>query len=235
MNAGATGKTPTDAKTRAGGDPVEVEVKLAVSRPRRLARLVREFDHERLGEFRSAGPAHTVVQTDLYFDTAEAHGRLVERAMRARLRRHGRTVTLAVKRAGTVDAGITTRTELEAPATDALDLRRWPASDARTALLAAVGDDPLIEIARVRQRRLTRLVQGHGATIELSLDRVDAMADGRVARRRHELEAELKSGDAVALSRLLEALARIDGLGPAAGSKLAFALATRADAGASER
>jgi inorganic triphosphatase YgiF len=216
-------------------DPVEVEVKLAVSRPRRIARLIRDFDRERLGEFRAAGDAHMVVHTDRYFDTAVPGGRLLERAMRARLRRHGRTVTLAVKHSGAEAAGITTRAELEGRATDTLDPHRWPATDARTALLAAVGEQPLVEIARLRQRRLTRLVRGHGATIELSLDRVDAMVEGQVAARRHELEAELKSGDAAALGRLLEALSGIDGLAPSAGSKLAFALAARATAGTSER
>ena len=216
-------------------DPVEVEVKLSVSRPRRIARLIREFDHERLGAFRAEGEAHMVVHTDRYFDTAEPGGRLLERMMRARLRRHGRTVTLAVKRSGVEAAGITTRAELEGRATDSLDPQRWPATDARAVLLEAIGDQPLVEIARLRQRRLTRLVRGHGATIELSLDRVDALVDGRVAARRHELEAELKSGDPAALSRLLEALSRIEGLAPAAGSKLTFGLAARAGAIASER
>lgn len=216
-------------------DPVEVEIKLSVARPRRLARLVREFDHERLGEFRAVGDAHMVVHTDRYFDTARPAGRLFERGMRARLRRHGRTVTLAVKRAGSEEGGITTRAELEGRATETLDPRRWPASDARTALLDATDDQPLIEIARLRQRRLTRLVRGHGATIELSLDRVDAIVDGRVAARRYELEAELKSGDATALERLLEAVSGVDGLQPAAGSKLAFAVAARAGPSVSER
>ncbi len=216
-------------------DPVEVEVKLSVARPRRLARLVREFDHERLGEFRAESDAHMVVHTDRYFDTAQPAGRLFERGMRARLRRDGRTVTLAVKRAGSEEGGITTRAELEGRATDTLDPRRWPASDARSALLDATGDQSLVEIARLRQRRLTRRIAGHGATIELSLDRVDALVDGLVAARRHELEAELKSGDASALAHLLAALSRIDGLGPTAGSKLAFGLAARAEARRSER
>ncbi len=217
-------------------EPLEIEVKLGVSKPRRLARLIREFDDERLGDFRAVGLPRLVIHTDRYFDTAtDGGGRLLGRAMRARLRRHGRSTTLAVKRSGMETDGITTRTELEAPATTALDPARWPSSDARRALVAGIGDQPLVEIARLRQRRLTRLVEGHGATIELSLDRVDALVDGRVVDRRHELEAELKSGDATGLAALLVDLKKVDGLGPAAGSKLAFALAARARADASER
>lgn len=215
-------------------EPVEIEVKLGVSKPRRLARLVREFDTELLGEFRAVGPARLVIHTDRYFDTAAEGGRLVRNAMRARLRRDGRSVILAVKHSGAEADGITTRAELEGPATDDLDPRRWPASDARAVLVAAIGDLPLVEVARLRQRRLTRLVRGHGATIELSLDRVDALVDGRVVDRRYELEAELKSGDASGLSMLLGELSRIDGLGPAAGSKLAFALGAQARADAPE-
>ncbi len=209
-------------------DPKEIEVKLGVSRPRRIARLVRDFDLEGFDGFRADGPPRTVIHTDRYFDTAQAGGRLLERGMRARLRRHGRSVTLAVKHSGAEAAGITTRTELEGRATDVLDPSRWPASDARAALVARIEGLPLVEIARLRQQRLTRLVRGQGATIELSLDRVDAIVDGRVVQRRHELEAELKSGEASALGTLLAGLSAVPGLGPPAGSKLAFALEARA-------
>ncbi len=219
---------------RPAAEPVEIEVKLGVSRPRRLARLVREFDLERLGDFRAVGPPRLVIHTDRYVDTAVGGGRLLDKAMRARLRRHGRSTILTVKRPGSDADGITTRTELEAPATTALDPRRWPRSDARSALIAATGDLPLVEIARLRQRRLTRLIQGHGAAIELSLDRVDALVDGRVVDRRFELEAELKAGPAAGLAALLAELQAIDGLGAATGSKLAFALGARSRAGASE-
>lgn len=213
---------------QAGREPVEVEAKLGVSRPRRIARLIRDLDSGPFGDFAAAGPVRVVVHTDRYLDTAEPGGLLFERGARARLRRHGRTVTLAVKHSASVAAGITTRTELEGPATDSTDPGRWPESGARAALVAAVGGRPLLEIARLRQLRLTRLVRGHGATVELSLDREDAIVQGRVVERRYELEAELKAGDASGLERLLEALTQVPGLGPPAGSKLAFALAARA-------
>ena len=209
-------------------EPVETELKLSVERPRRIARLLRELEGERLGAFRPDRPTQRAVIVDRYLDTSIDGGRLRQRAMRARLRRRGRAVTLTVKRAGAPrDDGISARTELEGPATASLDPHRWPASAAKTALLEAIGDRPLVEIGRLRQDRLVRIVRRGDAEIELSLDRVDALAGGRVVGRRYELEAELKRGDEAALAELGAELARIPGLGPAAGSKLEFAVAAQ--------
>lgn len=144
--------------------------------------------------------------------------------MRARLRVAGRSVVLTVKRTGAETEGVTTRVELEAPATRSLDPRRWADSPARTALLEATGGAPLIEIARLRQRRYTRLIRRGATTVELSLDALAALDGGRVVGRRHELEAELKAGDAAALMELAEALRGTRGIGPALGSKLRFTL-----------
>ena len=109
--------------------------------------------------------------TDRYLDTAPAGGWLQALGMRARLRSQGGTVVLAVKRGGLERAGVTVRVELQAPATSSLDPRHWPASPARAALIEAIGDEPLLELAVLRQRRLLRPV-GRGATsVELSLYR----------------------------------------------------------------
>jgi inorganic triphosphatase YgiF len=206
-------------------EPIETELKLSVATPRRLARRIRNLELEPFGDFLPAGEARHVVILDRLFDTAVAGGRLQQQAMRARLRRRGSRVTLTVKRSGALRTdGISSRVELEAPGTWSLDPRRWPASDAKAALLTAIGDEPIVEIGRLRQDRLVRVVRGHGAEIELSLDRVDAIADGRVARRRYELEVELKHGGEPALASLGEILSHVSGLGPAAGSKLLFAL-----------
>jgi inorganic triphosphatase YgiF len=210
-------------------EPVETELKLSVSMPRRIARLIRELEGANLGSFRPEGPPQHVVIVDRYLDTALSGGRLQQRAMRARLRQRGRSVTLTVKRSGTARTdGISARVELEGRATAALDPHRWPASPARAALLEAIGDEPLVEIGRLRQDRLVRIVRGDGAAMELSLDRVDALVDGRVGARRFELEAELKHGAETALTALGQELARVRGLGPPAGSKLAFAVEARA-------
>jgi inorganic triphosphatase YgiF len=133
-------------------------------------------------------------------------------------------VTLTVKRQGTLVGAVTTRAELEGPATSILEPEAWPASAARDLLLAATGGDRLVEIAALRQRRLVRNVRRVETLVELSLDELDALEHGKPVDHRVELEAELKRGPAGPLDDLAEALAAIDGVGPPAGSKLDFAL-----------
>ena len=167
-----------------------------------------------------------VTVTDRYVDAAEGPS-IAASGIRARLRRRGNVVRLTVKRPGEVADGVTSRVELDGPATTSLDPRRWPASLAREVLVAAAGSRPLVEIGLLRQRRLTRVVRRAGTRIELSLDALAALQDGHVLARRHELEAELLAGDRAALVDLATALGRIDGTGPPIGSKLQFALAAR--------
>ena len=178
----------------------------------------------RLAGFVADGPLHVKRLTDVYVDTAPRDGRLVRAGMRARLRFAGATVTLAVKRSGVKVGSVTTRVELEGPATRSLDPARWPASAARAALVAATGEERLQVIARLRQRRLVRIVRRGPTRIELSLDALAAVTGGIVVDRRHELEAELLEGDEGDLAALAEVLARVEGVGPALGSKLVFAL-----------
>jgi inorganic triphosphatase YgiF len=208
-------------------EPLEIEVKLGVSRPLRIARLIRDFERHRLAGFEPLAAARVVTLTDRYLDTALVGGWLQALGMRARLRTGGGQVVLAVKRGGLERAGVTVRVELQAAATASLDPRRWPPSAAREALIEAIGTEPLLEIAVLRQRRLVRPVAAGATRVELSLDRVDAVERGRVLARRHELEAELLAGAEGDLSRLAAALLHVDGLTPAVGSKLAFGLAAR--------
>jgi inorganic triphosphatase YgiF len=212
------------------GEPTEVEVKLGVSLPRRISALLRNPDPAVLAGFRPVGPLTRRTIVDRYIDTDQEGGRLASASMRARLRHHARRVTLTVKRSGVQTEGVTERMEVEAPATRTLDPERWPPSDARSVLLARVGSSKLGEVARLRQRRIVRIVERGPTRVELSLDRVDAMVRDRVVDRRYELEAELLAGDREDLAELAEALGRLDGVSPAAGSKLGFALAARASA-----
>lgn len=216
-------------------EPTEVEVKFGVSLPRRISALLRDPDPDLLGGFRPAGPLARRTIVDRYMDTDQEDGRLASASMRARLRHQGRRVTLAVKRTGVQTEGVTERMEIEAPATRDLDPERWPASDARAALLDRVGSSKLGEVARLRQHRLVRVVERGLTRVELSLDRVDAIVRDRVVDRRYELEAELLAGDRDDLAELAVALGRLDGIGPSAGSKLGFALAARASATRSEQ
>lgn len=205
-------------------EPTEIEVKLGVTRPQLVRRLITEADPRRLAGFEAAGAPHLVAIEDRYIDTDPFEGLLAFASMRARLRVAVRSVVLTVKRPGTEMLGVTTRVELEGPATRSLDPRTWPDSAARAALLAATGGAQLVEIARLRQRRLTRLLRRGATTVEVSLDALAAMGGREVVGRRHELEAELVEGDPVDLGELAEALQRVDGIGPALGSKLRFTL-----------
>jgi inorganic triphosphatase YgiF len=206
------------------GEPKEIEVKLAVARPRTVRRLLLSPDPARLAGFAAAGPEHIVQLTDRYLDTDPVAGRLFLKSVRARLRREGLATTVTVKRSGVEARGVTTRVELEGPATRSLDPGRWPPSAARAALLEASASEPLRVIAQLRQRRLTRLLARGVTVVELSLDALQAVDRGRVVGRRYELEAELVNGDETALAELGEALLRIDGIGPPLGSKMRFAI-----------
>jgi len=212
----------------ADGEPTEIEIKLAVSRPSVIRRLLNQPQPHLLAGFEGTAPPHQVRVTDRYLDTSPANGELARAGIRARLRRRGDEVKLTVKRPSTERRGVSTRVELEGPATRSLDPARWPASDARTALERGLNGQPLQEIARLRQRRLTQILRQDGTAVEISLDALEAMDGGQVLARRHELEAELKEGAEAALALLGDALLEIDGVEPPLGSKLAFALEARA-------
>ena len=175
------------------------------------------------------GPARVDVLTDRYIDTGLGDGRLYLGGMRARLRASRDGVTLTVKRRGTVSGGITTRSEIEGPATLEVAPAAWPRSAAREVLLEIAGGAQLVEIAALRQRRLVRLVRRGETTVEISLDEMDALDGDRPVEHRVELEAELKAGAADALEYLAAAHATIDGVGPPLGSKLDFALRGRTE------
>jgi inorganic triphosphatase YgiF len=205
-----------------------VEVKLSVARPGVVRRLLDQPEPRVLAGFEGSKPPHQVRVIDRYLDTDGDDDGLADSGIRARLRRKGGAVTLTVKRTGVERRGVTTRVELEGPATGALDPARWPSSAARTVLTDALRGRPIREIARLRQRRLTQRVSRAGTVVELSLDTVEALDGGRVLASRHELEAELIEGDEWALEELADALGHLDGVGPSLGSKLAFALDARA-------
>jgi inorganic triphosphatase YgiF len=212
---------------------LEIEVKLSVGDPDAvLARLARAAPAALAG-FRRVGRLRRVVVLDRYVDTAD---RALDAAgLRARLRDVGGTVTLTVKGRALERAGVTTRTELEGPATRALDPMAFPPSRARDEVERVSAGRPLVEIARLRQRRAVRHLQRDGTVVELSLDRLEALDGERTVATRTELEAELKAGDPEALAELGAALLRLPSVAPAVASKRSFAIealaaARRADA-----
>jgi inorganic triphosphatase YgiF len=168
---------------------------------------------------------------DVYLDTAAAGGALRSAGLRARLRVSESGVVLAVKGRGSVSRdGITTRMELEVPATPELDPSSWPPSDAQRLVASTIAGASLVEIATLRQRRHVRPIRNGATRVELSLDELAALeAGGGVVATRVELEAELKAGPEAPLAALAAVLRKVDGLGPPLGSKLEFALRARAE------
>jgi CHAD domain-containing protein len=87
------------------------------------------------------------------------------------------------------------------------------------------GSERLIELTTIRQRRRKRLYASDEATVELSLDDVEVVADGEVVERFTEFEAELIKGDEAALAVVAAVLDGTVGLRRATSSKLEAALA----------
>jgi len=202
---------------------VEVEVKLSVEQPELIRSLIETPQPRQVAGFDAVADAREVVVVDRYFDTAD-HA-LDAALARARLRESRGRIVLTFKRAGIVGAGgVTERTELEGPATSELDPAGWPDSQARTELTGVIGEAPLLETARLRQHRLVRDLRRGGTTIELSLDRLEALDGDAVVAIRWELEAELKAGSRDDLVELSNALQVLPGISLAAESKRLFAI-----------
>src|SRR5690349_4304920 len=148
----------TDPSPGGAAEPLEVEVKLAIedaAAVERIEQLIEAPDPAHLAGFRAAGPKRIAVVVDRYLDTAD--GLLELGGARIRLREAGGGVTATLKRRGVVDAsGVTSRVELEGPATPSANPRDWPPSAARRALEELVGAAPLVETARLRQQRHVR-------------------------------------------------------------------------------
>ncbi len=176
-----------------------------------------------LGEFRPSGAIAMVRIEDRYVDT---DGWALRRAGYAARLRTGPDVEIVSLKstARSLDGRVHHRRELEGPAGPGLDPAAWAASDARDLLLELVGGAPLVELVTLRQFRRQRRFASGRADVELSVDEVQVVHGGRTIERFTELEGELVSGDARALSSLGEILAGVPGIADAASSKLDAAL-----------
>ena len=185
---------------------------------------------ELAGMTASGTKARVVSIADRYVDTVD--GRLGQAGFAARLRQRGDETTVSLKsiakEAG--PGGSIRRIEVEGPADRAAPPTDWPASDARSLVLEHAGDAPLVETVTVRQRRRKRVLKSGTTRVELSLDEVEVVHDGRVAGTFVELEAELLKGDDEALARVAAILDAEPGLARSTESKLEAALAARAAA-----
>ena len=178
--------------------PVEIELKFRVDD---LAAGAAVMDTERFGALAAeADPAREVLMEDRYLDTTD--GVLTHAGYAVRLRALETGTLVSVKSLTRVEAagGASKREEIEGPADAVAPPADWPASDARALVMEHAGDAPLQELVTIRQRRRKRLYRSDAATVELSLDDIEVVADGEVVERFTELEAELVSGDEAALA-----------------------------------
>ena len=223
-----TDSTDTDSTDTDSTDPVpsvrhhEVELKFRVTDPATGERLIAA---EGFGSMEVAvGRLRTVQIEDVYVDTVD--GALARSGYAARLRQNGTDTIVSVKSLARTDAagGAVRREEVEGPADRSGPTVGWPASDARTLVVAIVGNDPLVELVTVRQRRRKRILRSDTTRVELSLDEVDVISAGRIAGSFVEFEAELVKGDEAVLAELAGILDMEPGLVRSPHSKLETAL-----------
>ena len=200
---------------------MEIELKYRMSDTTPGERLLAADD---LAGFGAVDAVETVHNEDRYVDTAD--GALATAGYAGRFRTKGDDTIITLKGLRRQDDGGVAhrREELEGPADLATPAGEWPESAARDKVIDVVGGGALEELVRVRQVRRKRHYASGGATIELSVDDVEVVVGDRVIERFAELEAELREGDEAALQPLVDLLADIEELVPAATSKLERAM-----------
>ncbi len=139
-----------------------------------------------------------------YFDTAERA--LARAGLALRVRREGRRWVQTLKGAGD---GLFQRLEHEVPlavpagVVPQADPARHDGTAAGEALRRALGAAPLLPTYGTAITRRLRLIKAGGLQVEVALDRGFLLGSGRKAPV-HELEFELKAGDADGLLRLAD-------------------------------
>ena len=209
----------TDGRTPAERNGLEQELKYRLRDAEHAARYA---STKALGLLRATGRPRQVQIEDRYLDTADR--RLAVAGYAARLRRGPAMTILSVKSAGASGSALHRRDELEGPADLSLDPHAWPSSAARALVLEHAGDAPLREIVTIRQLRRTRTLVDEAGEVEMSVDDVEVVHEGRVIERFLELEVELRRGGPEVLEGVMAALRLDDALAPVTTSKLERAL-----------
>lgn len=142
---------------------------------------------------------------DIYLDTK---GRaLLAAGYACRRREHGQRSVVTVKSFGRAEGAIHRREELEVEVGAAQQPQEWPDSDLRALVLRLIGDEPLVPLLQIEQKRTVRRgSQGARVVAELSLDDVCFHA-GEKRQHTWEMETELieegTEGDLAAFSASL--------------------------------
>jgi CHAD domain-containing protein len=194
---------------------IEVELKYQVTAPGGADRYLVAPE---IGPFKSVGQVRSVRLEDGYVDSADWG--LARAGFAARLRRTSAGTLISVKAHATSGVRLHRREEIEGPADAAAIPRDWPDSQARTVILELCGDDPLIELLKIRQLRRVRRFEAGDSRVELSLDEVEVIGNDTLLTRFDELEVELKKGGEEPLEALADLFDQDEALRAVSGSKL---------------
>ncbi len=181
------------------------------------------------------GPARTTLEVDRYLDTDDRDLAAARWACRLRSRDGVTRISLKGPPDGETAGWHHRRPEVEGPATELIDPKRWPASDALELLNRLRAGQPVHERLRFHQARTERSATlAGGARIGLlTLDRVRMSAFdadlGELFVVELELDDEATSGESI-LDELADELAAVDGLRAEPRSKLEHALERLAQA-----
>jgi CHAD domain-containing protein len=200
----------------ATGQKIEVETKFQVATPGGADRYLVAPE---LGPFTPDGPVRSERVEDRYVDSAD--WALARAGFAARLRRTSRGTEISLKAQNVSSGRLQRREEIEGPADARPIPADWPASQARTVILELCGDEALVELLTIRQLRRVRPLRAGATLVELSLDEVEVVGDGRILDTFEELEIELKRGDEAPLAALAEILDSDGSLRRVSRSKLA--------------
>jgi CHAD domain-containing protein len=194
---------------------IEVELKYQVTTPGGADRYLVAPE---IGPFKSVGQVRSVRLEDGYVDSADWG--LARAGFAARLRRTSAGTLISVKAHATSGVRLHRREEIEGPADAAAIPRDWPDSQARTVILELCGDEPLVELLKIRQLRRVRRLEAGASRAELSLDEVEVFGNDTLLERFDELEVELKKGGEEPLEALADLFDRDEVLRAVSGSKL---------------
>ena len=200
----------------ATGRRIEVETKFQVASPGGADRYLVAPE---LGPFTPAGPVNSERVEDRYVDSPD--WALARAGFAARLRKTSHGTEISLKALNVSSGQFQRREEIEGPADAGLIPADWPASQARNVVMELCGDEAVVEFLTIRQLRRSRPLQARGTRVELSLDEVEIVGDGRVLDSFEELEVELKRGAETPLAALAAILGTDDSLRPVSRSKLA--------------
>jgi CHAD domain-containing protein len=197
------------------GRKVEVEMKYQLRSPDSADRYLVAPE---LGPFRPTGQVRIVQIEDRYVDSAD--WALTRAGFAARFRRTAGETVIGLKRQATPEGRLHRREELEGPADPGKLPADWPASPARSVVLDLCSGAPLVELVTIRQVRRVRRLAAGDTTVDLSVDAVEVLVNGRALDRFDELEVELDAGSEEQLQAVGEILDRDEGLHRSARSKL---------------